>query len=135
MKNGLKVFDTDTHAAPSAETLRPYLAAKVIERIPDLDEQRVPIRTNRAGKTLQAPYKHWFRIRGPGAEEASGWGSQKPRYLGEAGPREGGPEHVAGASMGRHFPARRRGGQEPAGPPQDTGKAGRRRQCKGGSGN
>src|SRR5437667_1328736 len=104
MKNGLKVFDTDTHAAPSAETLRPYLAAKVIERIPDLDEQRVPIRTNRAGKTLQAPYKHWFRIRGPGAEEASGWGSQKPRYLGEAGPREGGPEHVAGASMGDIFP-------------------------------
>src|SRR5437867_320010 len=47
MKNGLKVFDTDTHAAPSAETLRPYLAAKVLERIPDLDEQRVPIRANR----------------------------------------------------------------------------------------
>ena len=61
MKNGMKVFDTDTHLAPSAETLRPYLASVVLERIPDLDEHRMPIRTNRAGKRQGPPYKHWFR--------------------------------------------------------------------------
>lgn len=104
MKNGLKVFDTDTHLAPSAETLRPYLASTVFERIPDLDEHRVPIRTNRAGKPMQPPYRHWFRFRGAGVDEGGGWGSQTPRYLGEAGPRPDAPPRASGVSMGVTFP-------------------------------
>jgi hypothetical protein len=32
MKHGFKIYDTDTHLAPSAETIRPYLAVNVIER-------------------------------------------------------------------------------------------------------
>jgi predicted TIM-barrel fold metal-dependent hydrolase len=105
MKNGLKVFDTDTHLAPSAETIRPYLASSVLERIPDLDEHRVPIRTNRAGKPLQPPYKHWFRFKGAGHDEGGGWSSQKPRYLGEAEPRPDAPERTSGASMGSSYPS------------------------------
>lgn len=104
MKNGLKVFDTDTHLAPSAETIRPYLATSVLERVPDLDEHRVPIRSNRAGKVLQPPYKHWFRFRGAGIDEGGGWGSQTPRYLGEAGPRADAPERASGANMGGTYP-------------------------------
>lgn len=104
MKRGLKVFDTDTHLAPSAETLRPYLASSVIERIPDLEEHRVPIRTNRAGKPQQPPYKHWYRFRGAGMDEGGGWGSQTPRYLGEAGPRPDAPARASGASMSGTYP-------------------------------
>jgi predicted TIM-barrel fold metal-dependent hydrolase len=104
MKNGFKVFDTDTHLAPSAETLRPYLSSTIIERIPDLEEHRVPIRANRAGKQLQAPYKHWYRFRGAGMDEGGGWGNQKPRYLGEAAPRADAPERVSGVNMGGTYP-------------------------------
>jgi predicted TIM-barrel fold metal-dependent hydrolase len=104
MKNGLKVFDTDTHLAPSAETLRPYLAASVLERIPDLDEHVVPIRTNRSGKPMQEPYKHWYRFRGGGIDEGGGWGSQTPRYLGEAEPRPDAPSRASGANMGGTYP-------------------------------
>ena len=66
----VRVFDADTHIRPSAESIRPYLSSKVLERIPDLDEHRVPIRTNRAGKTMPPPHRHWFRFRDPA--EASG---------------------------------------------------------------
>ncbi|HEY3115992.1 MAG TPA: amidohydrolase family protein [Chloroflexota bacterium] len=104
MKNGLKVFDTDTHVAPSAETLRPYLPASLLERIPDIEENRVPIRENRAGKTLQPPYKHWYRFRGGGNDEGGGWGNQTPRYLGEAAPRPDAPQRVSGTSMGENYP-------------------------------
>ncbi len=104
MKHGLKVFDTDTHLAPSAETLRRYLAQRVLERIPDLEEHRVPIRTNRAGKSQQPPYKHWYRFRGAGVDEGGGWGSQTPRYLGEAGPREDAPARASGVNMGGTYP-------------------------------
>ena len=104
MKHGLKIFDTDTHLAPSAETLRPYLARTVFDRIPDLDEHRVPIRSNRAGKAMQPPYRHWFRFRGAGMDEGGGWGSQTPRYLGEAGPREDAPARASGMNMGGTYP-------------------------------
>src|SRR5262245_31314091 len=104
MKNGFKVFDTDTHLAPSAETLRPYLSSMIIERIPDLEENRMPIRANRAGKKLQEPYKHWYRFRGAGMDEGGGWGNQKPRYLGEAAPRADAPERVSGVNMGGTHP-------------------------------
>src|SRR4051794_1625728 len=103
MKHGLKVFDTDTHLAPSAETLRPYLAASVLERIPDLDEHGIPIRTSRSGKALQPPYKHWYRFRGAGMDEGGGWGSQKPRYLGEAEPRPDAPGRASGVNMGGSY--------------------------------
>jgi predicted TIM-barrel fold metal-dependent hydrolase len=104
MKHGFKIYDTDTHLAPSAETIRPYLAAKVIERIPDLDEHRVPIRSNRAGKKMPEPYRHWFRFRGAGIDEGGGWGNQVPRYLGEAAPRADAPSRASGASMGGSYP-------------------------------
>jgi predicted TIM-barrel fold metal-dependent hydrolase len=102
MKHGYRIFDTDTHIAPSAETLRPYLASRVLERIPDLDEHRVPMRVNRAGKALQPPYRHWFRFDGGGRDEGGGWASQKPRYLGEAAPRPDAPRGTSGNNMGTY---------------------------------
>ncbi len=48
MRNGIKVYDTDTHVVPSAEALTPYLASTVREWVPNLDDYRVPIRRTSA---------------------------------------------------------------------------------------
>jgi predicted TIM-barrel fold metal-dependent hydrolase len=87
VRKGFKIYDTDTHIGPTAETIRPYLSALVLERVPDLDEHRVPIRVSVTREPLQPPYKHFYRFRGGAAEEA-GFGVQHARWLGEAGPRE-----------------------------------------------
>lgn len=86
MRNGFKVYDTDTHSRPSAESIRPYLSSTVLEQIPDLEEHRVPIKIGMASEVRQPPYRHWYRFGDGGGE---GWGKDKPRVLGEAGPREG----------------------------------------------
>jgi predicted TIM-barrel fold metal-dependent hydrolase len=86
MKNGFKVFDTDTHIAPSAESLEPYISPRVRELIPDLDERKVPIKTGLAGEVRQEPYRHHYRL---GDGESGGWANSAVRVLGEAGPREG----------------------------------------------
>ena len=41
MRNGFKVFDTDTHFSPMAETIEPYLGPDLRARVPDLDERKV----------------------------------------------------------------------------------------------
>jgi predicted TIM-barrel fold metal-dependent hydrolase len=83
VRNGFKVYDTDTHSRPSAESIRPYLSAAVLERIPDLEERRVEIRIGMASEPRTPPYRHWYRF---GSGEG-GWGKDPPRVLGEAAPR------------------------------------------------
>lgn len=85
MRNGMKVYDTDTHVGASAESLEPYLAAAVRELVPDLDNYRTPIRRSSTGETLQPPYAHRYQL---GSGFGAGWGSDAPRMLGEAAPRE-----------------------------------------------
>jgi predicted TIM-barrel fold metal-dependent hydrolase len=99
VRDGLKIFDTDTHIRPSAESIRPFLSQTVLDRVPDLEEHRVPIKVGMAGEVREAPYRHWYRFRSIGG----GWGSGKPRYLGEAGPREG-EERDFQTFMGSRFP-------------------------------
>ena len=36
MRNGYKVYDSDTHVGPSADTLEKYLSSRVRELVPDL---------------------------------------------------------------------------------------------------
>lgn len=86
MRNGFKVFDTDTHMRPSAESIAPYLDPSVRDRIPDLEEHRTEIKVGMAGEVRQPPYRHWYRFGRGGGE---GWGGGRPRVLGESGPREG----------------------------------------------
>lgn len=86
MRNGFKVFDTDTHIRPAAEAIRPYLSSVVLERVPDLEEHRVPIRASMAREVLQPPYRHWYRFSGGDGEE-EGFGAAHARFLAEAGPR------------------------------------------------
>lgn len=88
MRNGFKIFDADTHIRPSAESIRPYLSQKVIDQVPDLEERRIPIKVGMAGEVRLEPLRHWYRLGGGGGDGESGWGGGKPRFLGEATPRE-----------------------------------------------
>src|SRR5438552_2304378 len=101
MRDGFKVFDTDTHIRPSAESIAPYLGPIVRERIPDLEEHRVEIKVGMAGEVRQPPYRHWYRF-GRG-DEGGGWGRTTPRVLGESGPREGTKREFQ-TFMGEVFP-------------------------------
>ena len=42
MRNGYKVYDSDTHIRPGADTLEKYLSARVRELVPDLESRKVP---------------------------------------------------------------------------------------------
>jgi predicted TIM-barrel fold metal-dependent hydrolase len=86
MRNGFKIYDTDTHIRPSAETIRPYLSQIVLDRIPDLEERRIPIRMSVTREPLTPPYRHRYHFRGEDGEDA-GFGANHARVLGEAAPR------------------------------------------------
>src|SRR5881296_890358 len=100
MRNGYRIYDTDTHSRPSAESIRPYLSSAVLERIPDLEEHRVPIKVGMASEIRQPPYHHWYRF---SSGEGDGWGKDPPRWLGEAEPRSG-AERERQVFMGTRFP-------------------------------
>ena len=98
MRNGLKVFDADTHVRPSAEAIRPHLSSKLLKAIPDIEDRREPIRTGLAGEVREAPFRHQYRFGARG-----GWGSFKPRVLGDAAPVEN-AERKHQKFMGQTFP-------------------------------
>ena len=75
MKDGLRVFDADTHVEPTAEVIDQYVDPAFRSRLPELTPFRQPVRPGNPGG---APGKHVYRY---------GQISFK-RILGEAGPRE-----------------------------------------------
>ena len=99
MRNGYKVYDSDTHIRPGAETLEKYLSAHVRELVPDLESRKVPISRPTPGTPSDAIRKT-FRLRGG----VGGWGADKPRTLGEAEPRPSAPSGVSGHFMGGRYP-------------------------------
>jgi hypothetical protein len=99
MRNGLKIYDADTHVGPSAEALRPHLSAKLLAQIPDLESHREDVTTGWAGEKFEPPFRHRYRF---GKRE--GWSKNKPRYLGEAGPRENAKRNFQNF-MGVTFPS------------------------------
>src|SRR5215831_15569915 len=42
MRNGYRVYDSDTHVGPSADTLERYLSSRVRELVPDLESRKCP---------------------------------------------------------------------------------------------
>ncbi|HEX3861060.1 MAG TPA: amidohydrolase family protein [Stellaceae bacterium] len=91
MKDGLRVFDADTHVEPSAEVLDKYVDPGFRTRLDDLKAFRVPIRPDSPGS---APGRHVYRY---------GQISFR-RILGEAAPREthtGRDSHWMGSKMPR----------------------------------
>ena len=98
MADRLKVYDADTHFQASAESIIPHLSKAMQERLPEFEMS--PVRLGRAGQVLEPPYRHWFRL----GDRAGGWGSNKPRRLGNAGPVEG-DERGFQQFMGEKYPA------------------------------
>ena len=84
MRNGYKVYDSDTHVGPSADTLEKYLSSRVRELLPDLESRKAPQRRHSAGVPYDSPYPTRFRL---GSGVVGGWGADVPRTLGEAKPR------------------------------------------------
>ncbi|HEX9445486.1 MAG TPA: amidohydrolase family protein [Candidatus Binatia bacterium] len=97
MRNGYKIFDSDTHIAPMAETLEPYLDAGMRRRLPEWERFKVPFRVGWAGERLQPPYRHRYQF-----TKRAGW-REGLRILGEAGPRESVEQHFP-KFMGTRFP-------------------------------
>jgi predicted TIM-barrel fold metal-dependent hydrolase len=89
MRQRFKIFDSDTHLSPNAETLEPYFDANMRKRLPEWENCKVPFRVGWAGEILGPPYRHRYQF-----TKRSGW-RQKLRILGEADPRE---------QVGRHHP-------------------------------
>lgn len=85
MRNGFKVYDTDTHLKPTVETIEPYLDSGLREKArTEWMDNKVPLKTGMAGEVEQPPFRHLYRFRtGEG-----GWGGGPPRVLGEGGPSE-----------------------------------------------
>jgi uncharacterized protein len=91
MKDGLRVFDADTHVEPSAEVLDRYVDPGFRPRLAELAPYRVPIRPDNPGG---APGRHVYRY---------GQISYR-RILGEAAPRgthSGRDTHWMGSKMPR----------------------------------
>ena len=97
MRNGYKIFDSDTHIAPMAETLEPYFDASIRHWVADWEQFKVPFRIGWAGEILQPPYRHRYQFK-----KRSGWRDEL-RILGEAGPREPIEPHFP-KFMGSRFP-------------------------------
>ncbi len=91
MKNGLRVFDADTHVEPTAEVLDTYVDPGFRPRLAELAPYRMPVRPGNPGG---APGRHVYRY---------GQISYR-RILGEAAPREthsGRDTHWMGSKMPR----------------------------------
>ena len=99
MRNGMKIYDTDTHVGPSAEALRPHLSSKLLQLVPNLDDHLYEVTTGWAGEKFEAPFRHRYRF-----ADRAGWSKNKPRHLGEAGPRENEERHFQNF-MGVTFPS------------------------------
>lgn len=98
MRSGYRVYDSDTHNLPSAETLEPYLDRELRELVPDLASHLSPIRMGLAGEVRQEPYRHAYRFPRPGIPPEG-----PPRILGEAAPRPGAVRQFQ-KFMGTRFP-------------------------------
>jgi hypothetical protein len=60
MRHGFKIFDSDTHLSPSAETLEPHFDIAMRERCLSGRELQGSFRVGWAGEILQPPYRHRY---------------------------------------------------------------------------
>jgi hypothetical protein len=68
MRGGFKIFDSDTHLNPNAETLGPYFDAAMRKRLPEWENCKIPFRVGWAGEILQPPYRHRYQFK-----KRAGW--------------------------------------------------------------
>ena len=117
MRHGFKIFDSDTHLNPMAETLEPYFDPAMRKRLPEWESCKVPFRVGWAGEILQPPYRHRYQFK-----KRAGWREERLRVLGEAGPREHIEPHFP-KFMGSRFPTPG-GADDDEGPPPSEARVG-----------
>lgn len=99
MRSGYRVYDSDTHISPSAETLEKYFSEKLRERAPELEAAKVPQALHDGSMPYPQPYPKRFRF----GAKLGGWRADPPRRLGEAEPHV--PSGItAGKCMFNKFP-------------------------------
>lgn len=84
MRNGFKVYDTDTHLHPTAETIEKYFDPPMRARMPELEKFKGPVRKSLLGAPTE-PWKHEYRFPGRVVYK---------RILGQAGPPEIPPSNI-----------------------------------------
>ena len=78
MRNGFRVYDSDTHVMPTAEVLERYVDPEFRPRLAELERYRVPIRQSAehsgGGQAYRVNTKYYRRILGEAAprEDHSG---------------------------------------------------------------
>lgn len=80
MRSGYRVYDSDTHIAPSAETLEKYFSEKLRARAAELNAAKVPLAVHDGSMLYPKPYPNRFRF----GANVGGWRADAPRHLGEA---------------------------------------------------
>jgi predicted TIM-barrel fold metal-dependent hydrolase len=98
MRNGVRVFDCDTHLRPTVETITAYLDPELREQVPQWG--KVPVRIGMAGEHYEPPYRHYFRFR----TRNEGWNKESMRRLGQAAAPEN-AERTFQQFMGTRFPS------------------------------
>jgi predicted TIM-barrel fold metal-dependent hydrolase len=98
MRNGLRIFDCDTHLRPTVETITPYLDPGLREQAPQWG--KVPVRTGMTGERYERPLRHYYRFR----IRDAGWNKDSMRMLGQAAAPETG-ERTFQRFMGEKFPS------------------------------
>jgi predicted TIM-barrel fold metal-dependent hydrolase len=121
MRNGYKVYDSDTHIGPSADTLDKYLSSRVRKFVPDLERYKIPHKRHATGLEYPAPPPRRFRLGGDVA--IGGWGADAPRLLGEAEPRAD-IRGAYGRFMGSQYPQLHSDDWDAAGRLQDMDEEG-----------
>ena len=76
MRDGFKIFDSDTHLNPMAETLEPYFDATMRARLPEWESCKVPFRVGWAGEILEPPYRHRYQFK-----KRAGWRERLRHHL------------------------------------------------------
>jgi hypothetical protein len=60
MRDGFKIYDSDTHLSPMAKTLELYFDAAMRKRLPEWESCKVPFRVGWADEIFQPPYRHRY---------------------------------------------------------------------------
>src|SRR5579862_4810071 len=91
MRNGFRVWDTDTHVRPTLETLEPYYDPGLRARLPELEKYKRAIKVAEGDRASRTVGHHEYEFPGYIAFR---------RRLGEAAPAADAPYRQPKKSMG-----------------------------------
>ena len=62
MRNGYRFYDSDTHVHPSTEALEPYFDSAFRARLPELEQYKVPARSDPTTSPVEEPGRHHYAL-------------------------------------------------------------------------